>query len=363
MSTDLQISLPPWPMARLLKEASAHWNLLHPDNIADPEKSDWPLLCNVVHSFLRHQQTQYEQVLAAGADREELHDRISRAASRFFPWLRVERDPRTSAEAEEKPEDFRPFNEFSRRLSDLVSERARLIVAIKDARRKRLGREHIAALEERLARVNARTERLNEYFKPAVREETGTVVHSVCMEHSVRRYNFAGRELAESYTRSAGFKCPACGKTVMRSKVPMEVGAGKRNVAFSCHCLSLLMEPAYAARVRIATWQEMLAGRPEKQNTSIIVLGDNRVLYGHELIRDIAEGRKDAEDATIFRDVQLAAFQALLLVRYGDHECVRELGERDEVTTEQLKRISAEIILTAAEIELVLAAQEAELRN
>jgi hypothetical protein len=39
------------------------------------------------------------------------------------------------------------------------------------------------------------------------------------------------------------------------------------------------------------------------------------------------------------------------------------LGERDEVTTEQLKRISAEIILTAAEIELVLAAQEAELRN
>jgi hypothetical protein len=52
--------------------------------------------------------------------------------------------------------------------------------------------------------------------------------------------------------------------------------------------------------VRIATWQEMLAGRPEKQNTNIIVLGDNGVLYGHELVRDIAEGRKDAEDVTIF---------------------------------------------------------------
>ena len=50
-------------------------------------------------------------------------------------------------------------------------------------------------------------------------------------------------------------------------------------------------------------------------------------------------------------------------MRYGDHECVRELDERDEVTPEQLERISAEIILTAAEIELVLAAQEAELRN
>ena len=61
MSVDFQISLPPWPMARVLKEASAHWNLLHPNNLADPEKSDWPLLCNVVHSFLRHQQTQYEQ--------------------------------------------------------------------------------------------------------------------------------------------------------------------------------------------------------------------------------------------------------------------------------------------------------------
>ena len=201
------------------------------DNLADPEESDWRLLCNVVHSFLRHQQTQYEQVLAAGADREELHGRISRAASRFFPWLKVERDPRTSREAEEKPEDFRPFDDFSRRLSDLVSERSRLTVAIKDARRKRLGREHIAELEERLARVNARAERLNDYFKPAVREETGTVVHSVCMEHSVRRYDFAGRELAECYTRSAGFKCPGCGKTVMRSKVPMEVGAGRRLLA------------------------------------------------------------------------------------------------------------------------------------
>ena len=58
------------------------------------------------------------------------------------------------------------------------------------------------------------------------------MVHSVCIEHSVRRYDFAGRELAECYTRSAGFKCPGCGKTVMRSKVPMELGAGRRHVAF-----------------------------------------------------------------------------------------------------------------------------------
>jgi hypothetical protein len=195
MSADFQISLPPWPMARVLKEASAHWNLLHPNNLADPEKSDWPLLCNVVHSFLRHQQTQYEQVLTAGADRDELHDRISRTARRFFPWLKVECDPRTSAEAGEEPEDYRPFNDFSRRLSDLVSERSRLTVAINDARRKRLGREHIAELEERLARVNARAERLNDYFKPVVREETGTVVRvdlfAVAMDADFRRTAYA----------------------------------------------------------------------------------------------------------------------------------------------------------------------------
>jgi len=52
MSADFQISLPPWPMARVLKEASAHWNLLHPDNLADPEESDWRLLCNVVQVSL-----------------------------------------------------------------------------------------------------------------------------------------------------------------------------------------------------------------------------------------------------------------------------------------------------------------------
>src|SRR5271163_2420089 len=97
------------------------------------------------------------------------------------------------------------------------------------------------------------------------------------------------------------------------------------------------MEPTYAAGVRISTWQEMLAGRPEKQNTNIIVLGDNGVLYGHELVRDIAEGRKNAEDVTIFSDVQLAASQALLWVRYGDDECVRAVDESEEVTPERLK--------------------------
>src|SRR5271166_5120722 len=98
---------------------------------------------------------------------------------------------RARSENERRSRREAAIQRFSRRLSDLVSERSRLTVAIKDARRKRLGREHVAELEERLARVNARTERLNEYFKPAVREETGTVVHSVCMEHSVLRYDFA----------------------------------------------------------------------------------------------------------------------------------------------------------------------------
>jgi len=166
MSADFQISLPPWPMARVLKEASAHWNLLHPDNLADPGESDWRLLCNVVHSFLRHQQTQYEQVLAAGADREELHDRISRAASRFFPWLKSSAIRERAPKPKRSPKITGHSTIFRGRLSDLVSERSRLTVAIKDARRKRLAREHIAELEERLARVNARAERLNDYFKP-----------------------------------------------------------------------------------------------------------------------------------------------------------------------------------------------------
>jgi hypothetical protein len=65
VSAEFQISLPNWPMARVLKEACAIWNAMRPDDRAHPEESEWPLLYNAVMTFLRHQHTEYDAALAA----------------------------------------------------------------------------------------------------------------------------------------------------------------------------------------------------------------------------------------------------------------------------------------------------------
>ena len=134
-----------------------------------------------------------------------LQERISRAACRAYPWLRSDTDPRTSAKTEGKSEDVWPYNAFSKQLSDLASERARLTLAIKDARRHRADswREQVAELEARLALVNERADRLNTFFDASVeRTEEGKFVRTLCSIHRTREYDFAGRVLPESYTKS-----------------------------------------------------------------------------------------------------------------------------------------------------------------
>lgn len=95
MSEDFKIALPNWPPLRLLGEACQHWNIYRAADVpaADPIESEWPLLCNVVHAYLRHSHCAYDQALAAGADRDELRRRIGEAAARAYPWLRLDHDP------------------------------------------------------------------------------------------------------------------------------------------------------------------------------------------------------------------------------------------------------------------------------
>jgi hypothetical protein len=360
VSADFQISLPNWPMARVLKEACAIWNTMHPDDRAYPEESEWPLLYNAVMTFLRHQHTDYDAALAAGADRDELREQIARAAGRAYRWLRIEHDSRSSVQAKTERKDFRIFNDFSKRLSDLVSIRARLTLATKDARHHRAPgwRKDVAELEERLGRVNAKVDELTDLFKPFKLDEHREL-HTLAMLHRTPGYDFAGRgELAPSYTKSAGFRCESCGRIVMRSKCPLPVGAGKRQVAFSCFCKSLLIDPQFVHGIRLGSWQMLGKDQPERFATNIVVMDEDCVLYGHQLLKEIAEGRKEAQEVRFFHGVRLEAFYALLMVRFREVECIKALGESDEITDEQLERISAELILTAGDIEALLEAQE-----
>jgi hypothetical protein len=184
-------------MGRVIAEACAEWNLRHPNRHADPEASEWVLVYAIVHAFCRHSLSWYEQALAEGGDRDQLHEQISRAACRQYTWLRAHIDPRKSLSIgqEQGLEKGRPFNNFSKELSELVSERWRLAMAIKEARRKRAEgwREYVARLEGNLVNANARIETLNAFFRPYVVEEDEYVkVSSLVCSRRVRGMSLGG---------------------------------------------------------------------------------------------------------------------------------------------------------------------------
>ena len=350
------ISLPPWPMSRLLSEACAYWNIQHPEAPADPVTSNWPLLYNAVHAYLRHEQTGYDRALTAGADRDALRHQITQEAATRYRWLRVERDPRTPEQSRRK--ENRPLNRFSRQLADLTGDRAQLTQAIAHERRTsaRGWQERLKKAQERLENVNAQIKKLNSlFFTPTLeRREDGmvqlcTLVHM----HGVPGYSFAERELPPNYTRSAGFKCPQCGMTVLRSKCPVPVGAGRQMVAFSCHCYSLLLEGEGRHAIDLAYWQSI-----SKHETKIMLYDDKGLLYGHGLAKEIAEGRRKPEEVTKYYGVKPGAFFDLLEVRFGDHQAVQAIAGDDEVSDEQLERISREIVLTSGDVEVILEVQE-----
>jgi hypothetical protein len=313
----------------------------------------------LVHAFIRHQLCSYDQALADGADRAELRERISRAACRQYAWLRADHDPRGERDTAPEPEAERPYNSVSKRLNSLVSLRAQITTAVREVRKKRETgwREELAALEESLANATKEIDRLTHFFTVKDQPvEGGVLVSSVCSTQRVRGYDFAGRVLAECYTKSTGFHCPECGKTVMRTKVAIPVGAGKRQVAFSCICSGMLIEPAHASRMCLKYWREILASKTVK--TNIVLADEHGIIYGHQLARDIAERRKDGKDAQLYRDVDVDAYCAFLRIHFGDLKCVQALSESDEITPAQLERISAEIVLSTKDAEMILRMQD-----
>jgi len=56
-------------------------------------------------------------------------------------------------------------------------------------------------------------------------------------KHVQGEYNLKG--LPEYRTKSAGFKCPGCGVTVLMSKQPVDLGGGIKLVLISCRCQSV----------------------------------------------------------------------------------------------------------------------------
>jgi hypothetical protein len=297
--------------------------------------------------------------LDAGAEREELRTRISRAAAAAYPWLRPERDPRTEQTSVLTLE--RPFDRFSSELSTLVGERARITETLSLERRRRTPgwRERLEQAETRLAKINTRIEKLNAHFQcSAQRDEHGRIgVKPLCHVHArPDHYDFAGRNLPQNYITSAGFRCPECGQLVLHTKVPIPVGAGRKELVFSCHCISVLIAPKFGRHVNREHWLSALGDTNKAGN--VVLLDEHGIIYGHAVLADIAEGRQPQQAVKFFRDIELASFLAFLEVRHHEEPSVVALRGKESITSDDLERISREITLNVQDAETIQEAQE-----
>jgi len=268
MPLDFQISLPPWEMGRILKEAVLAHNLLQPQNVVELESCPWPALYGIVLAHLRHAHCDYDAVLsAAGGDsglREEMRKKISLAAYRQYRWLRSDLDPRTISNAQlgiQEPNAKRPFSLLSRQLSDLVTRRAPLWMALEDLKKHYHAdyKERLSLLKTELQQVEQEIGNKTQIFR--VRDGMTQTGISILLlrrdDPQEREYLFGGQALPENYTKSIRYRCPRCHATVMRSKRPLDHGAGIRLLAFSCHCLSVSIDRDYSPK-EIA-WQQWVS--------------------------------------------------------------------------------------------------------
>jgi hypothetical protein len=194
-------------MQRVLSEACQSWTL-HNSEPADPETSEWSLVYNAVLAYLRHLLTDYHDALRSGADRDQLHDEITTAAKRQYPWLRLSVDPRTALEPVAKQYGF---SERSKTLSKLITEKDHLIRARSELKRQYHAdyRERDAAINAQIRELEAKAAALYEKFQIRKGVSQGRLPYdlSIAIEPA---YLFGGRPLAGNYTKPLDYKCPRC---------------------------------------------------------------------------------------------------------------------------------------------------------
>jgi hypothetical protein len=258
----MDIQLPNWTRQRLIRESIDAWNLKHQPP-ADPKTSSWAEVYNAVLAFCRHWASHYDQALAAGEDRDQLHDKITTLAKAQYPWLRLGRDPRIAQEEPDAPETI--YVQRSRELSELVSKKDHLIRS-KFSLRKAFHpdyRQRVKTINAEIAQIEAKVAQMTKSFRINKGQIHGA--QDLPVEFSIPdppEYVFAGRRLAPNYIAPTGITCPECNRRVFRTKRPIDCGCGIKLMSFSCLCINVIVRPNYAPT--LAGWEELLESRKSK---------------------------------------------------------------------------------------------------
>jgi hypothetical protein len=263
----MQISLPPFPMSRLIKEACEGFSLRHPDHPLDPETGDWGLIYAAILSYLRHSQCNYDAELASGADRESLRQQVTTAAKQKYPWLRLAVDPRTDARHAKSEADAQKhlYAQRSKDISELISKKDHLIRSKSELRKAFHPdyRQRVKTINAEIAQIEAKVAQMTKSFRINKGQIHGA--QNLPVEFSIPHppeYVFAGRRLAPNYIAPTGITCPECNRRVFRTKRPVDCGCGIKLMSFSCLCINVIVRPNY--NPTLAGWEELLESRQSR---------------------------------------------------------------------------------------------------
>ena len=241
------ITLPNWSAQRLRREAVADFNLRHPDYVLDAKTSDWRDLYRVIHAFIRHRLTNYEEQLAAGynpALREKLVAEIEETTRKKYRWLRPDRDPRCEDQGQET--DKPAFNQTAAHLADFYSQKNPLLGALHELRRKGGSRAQQQELRQQLAEIEAKILRGQEILLGPMYDDScsSPKIYLLGPIEVGKRHCFGARKLSPNHLAAENITCPDCGQRIWRSKRPVDLGQGKSAVFWLCGCIFYGLPPA-----------------------------------------------------------------------------------------------------------------------
>jgi len=158
---------------------------------------------------------------------------------RAWPWLRQEELTGSPQEHWdrwlESLDGKLYFDRLSAVLSDMYSEKSRIMLALRKTR----DVDARSVLQAQLQDLQAQIARASDAFGDLSNTYGDAYKGVRCLTnkyHVADEYNLQG--LPEYKIRSAGFKCPDCAVSVLMSKQPVNFGNGIKLTLLSCHCRS-----------------------------------------------------------------------------------------------------------------------------
>ena len=251
---------PSLPIARILKEACAAWNLRHTcEEWLDPETSPWDQkFLAATLAWLRHSFPDMTRCWLTVLTVKPSAGRFTPPLGGHYPWLSLDSDPRTRFRTSGSASESTQSTQSTRRL-DIINRGMGKALSAKQEALARADRAQAREFDRYIADGLATCQRLRALVAPDFVDDAlqnGICIPRVRRDSGEGRYVFEGRELPENLTVYLPVKCQCCLARIRRTKRELDLGGGVRLYAVSCLCTSTLL-PRSLCHVPQELWDSL----------------------------------------------------------------------------------------------------------